>query len=128
MTIRKESVDMIATTLLPNGDVLVTFMIDDERPVSVVGDFNGWDPSRDPFVEEIDGRRYVTVSVPADTVTCFRYLADGGEFFDDAAADRIEPNGYGQTHGVLDESLKSDSSGHMRDSAASRDRTDPLTV
>jgi 1,4-alpha-glucan branching enzyme len=128
MTVRKESVDMIATTLLPNGDVLVTFMIDDERPVSVVGDFNGWDPHRDPFVEEIDGRRYVTVSVPADTVTCFRYLADGGEFFDDAAADRIEPNGYGQTHGVLDESLKSDASRHMRDSAAPRDRTDPLTV
>ena len=119
---------MIATTLLPNGDVLVTFMIDDERPVSVVGDFNGWDPHRDPFVEEIDGRRYVTVSVPADTVTCFRYLADGGEFFDDAAADRIEPNGYGQTHGVLDESLKSDASRHMRDSAAPRDRTNPLTV
>jgi len=128
MTIRKESVDMIATTLLPNGDVLVTFMIDDERPVSVVGDFNGWDPHRDPFVEEIDGRRYVTVSVPADTVTCFRYLADGGEFFDDAAADRIEPNGYGQTHGVLDESLRSDASRHMRDSAAPRDRMDPLTV
>jgi 1,4-alpha-glucan branching enzyme len=128
MTIRKESVEMIATTLLPNGDVLVTFMIDDERPVSVVGDFNGWDPHRDPFVEEIDGRRYVTVSVPADTVTCFRYLADGGEFFDDAAADRIEPNGYGQTHGVLDESLRSDASRHMRDSAAPRDRTDPLTV
>jgi len=119
---------MIATTLLPNGDALVTFMIDDERPVSVVGDFNGWDPHRDPFVEEIDGRRYVTVSVPADTVTCFRYLADGGEFFDDPAADRIEPNGYGQTHGVLDESLKSRASEPTRDSATPRDRTAPLTV
>jgi 1,4-alpha-glucan branching enzyme len=98
---------MITTSLLPNGDVLVTFMIDDERPVSVVGDFNGWDPSRDPFVEELDGRRYVTVSVPADTVTSFRYLADGGEFFDDPTADRIEPNGFGQTHSVLDESVRS---------------------
>lgn len=99
---------MITTSLLPNGDVLVTFMIDDERPASVVGDFNGWDPSRDPFVEELDGRRYVTVSVSADTVTCFRYLADGGEFYDDPAADRFEPNGYGQTHGVLDYSLRTD--------------------
>ena len=99
---------MITTTLLPNGDVLVTFMIDDERPVSVVGDFNDWDPYSDPFVEELDGRRYVTVSVPNGTVTCFRYLADGGEFFDDPAADRLEPNGYGQTHGVLDESLRRD--------------------
>jgi hypothetical protein len=41
-------------------------------------------------------------------VTCFRYLADGGEFFDEPAADRIEPNGFGQTHSVLDESLRSD--------------------
>jgi len=113
---------MITTTLLPNGDVLVTFMIDDERPVSVVGDFNGWDPRRDPFVEEIDGRRYVTVSVPADTVTCFRYLADGGEFFDDPAADRLEPNGYGQTHGVLDESLKSDAPRHTRSTSPSPSR------
>ena len=96
---------MITTTLLPNGDVTITFMIDDGRPVSVVGDFNDWDPLSDPLVEELDGRRYVTVSVPAGTVTCFRYLADGGEFFDDPTADRIEANGYGQTHGVLDESL-----------------------
>src|SRR3954453_16569541 len=121
MPIRKESVNMITTTLLPSGDVLVTFMIDDERPVSVVGDFNGWDPTRDPFVEEIDGRRYVPVSAPADTVTCFRYLAAGGEFFDDPAADRLEPNGFGQTHGVLDESLKYDAPRHTRDSASTRD-------
>ena len=98
---------MITTSLLPNGDVLVTFMIDDDRSVSVVGNFNDWDPHRDPFVEELDGRRYVTVSLPADTVAYFRYLALS-EFYDDPAADRIEPNGYGQTHSVLDESLRSD--------------------
>ena len=99
---------MITTSALPNGDILVTFMIDDERPVSVVGDFNNWDPHRDRFVEEADGRRYVTVSVPAGTVTCFRYLADGGEFYDDPTADRHEPNGFGQTHGVLDRSLRAE--------------------
>ncbi|MEA3184771.1 MAG: hypothetical protein QOJ74_1248 [Ilumatobacteraceae bacterium] len=98
---------MITTRPLPNGDVLVTFMIDDDRQTSVVGNFNDWDPLRDPFVEELDGRRYVTVSLPADTVACFRYLALQ-EFYDDPEADRIEPNGYGQTHSVLDESLRSD--------------------
>ena len=30
------------------------------------------------------------------------------EFYDDPAADRLEPNGFGQTHGVLDKSLRSD--------------------
>ena len=100
---------MITTSVLPNGEILVTFMIDDDREVALVGDFNDWDPARDPFVEELDGRRYVTVSLPADTVTCFRYLALlSGEYFDDPAADRLEPNGYGQTHGVLDRSLRSD--------------------
>ena len=54
-------------------------MINDVRRVSVVEDFNDWDPHSDPFVEELDDRRYVTVSVPADTVTCSRYLADTGE-------------------------------------------------
>jgi 1,4-alpha-glucan branching enzyme len=120
---------MITTSLLPNGDVLVTFMIDDERPVSVVGDFNDWDPHRDPFVEELDGRRYVTVSVPADTVTCFRYLADGGEFYNDPAADRHESNGYGQTHGILDASLRSDAlhRDHNDEPAAQR-RAQPVAV
>ncbi len=99
---------MITTSALPTGDVLVTFMIDDSRPVSVVGDFNNWDPTRHPMIEEIDGRRFVTVSVRPDEPITFRYLADGGEFFDDPAADRIEPNGYGQTHGVLDECLRVD--------------------
>ena len=31
----------------------------------------------------------------------FRYLADGGRFFDDESADAYEANGYGDTHGLL---------------------------
>jgi len=76
---------MITTTsLLPNGDFLVTFMIDDEHTAPVAGDTDGWDHFREPFVEEVDGRRYVTVSLPADTVACFRSLALA-EFYEDDA-------------------------------------------
>ena len=32
---------MITTSLLPNGAVPISFIIDDERPVSVVGNFTG---------------------------------------------------------------------------------------
>ena len=117
---------MITTSLLPNGEVLVTFIVDDDRPVSVVGDFNDWDPHRDPFVEELDGRRYVTVSLPANTVACFRYLALH-EFYDDPTADRIEPNGYGQTHSVLDESLRNDIARQEADVPPARDQH-PLPV
>ena len=99
---------MITTSPLPNGDVLVTFMIDDTRPVSVVGDFNDWDPTRHPLVDKLEGQRYITVPVPPETPIAFRYLADGGDFYDDPSADRYEPNGYGQTHSVLDASLHVD--------------------
>jgi len=96
---------MITTSPLPDGDVLVTFIIDDPRPVSVVGDFNDWDPARNPVVDDLDGHRAVTLAIHSDVPVAFRYLADGGEFYDDPAADRLEPNGYGQTHGVVDPAL-----------------------
>jgi 1,4-alpha-glucan branching enzyme len=99
---------MITTRPLPNGDVLVTFTIKDTRPVSVVGDFNDWDPTRHPLVDEGDSQRSITVAVPPETTVAFRYLADGGDFYDDPNADRYEPNGYGQTHSVLDASLHVD--------------------
>ncbi|MEY2583423.1 MAG: hypothetical protein QOE09_3272 [Ilumatobacteraceae bacterium] len=53
----------MSTRLLPNGDVTTT--IDDDTAPSVVGDFNDWHQHSDPYVEELDGRKHVTVSVPA---------------------------------------------------------------
>jgi hypothetical protein len=35
---------MIPTGPLPYGGALITFMIDDERPASVVDGSTGWDP------------------------------------------------------------------------------------
>lgn len=107
---------MITTNLLPDGELLVTFTVDDPRPVSLVADINGWDPTAHPLAEEFAGRHGVTVTLPADTIVRFRYLADG-EFFDDVDADSWEPNGYGQTHSVYD--------GHLHDRPANRsDGTD----
>jgi hypothetical protein len=31
----------------------------------------------------------------------FRYLAEGGSFFDEPDADAIEANGYGDTHSLI---------------------------
>jgi hypothetical protein len=42
---------VISTSLPPTGDVLLTLPIDEERPVSVVGDSSGWDPQGDRFVD-----------------------------------------------------------------------------
>ncbi len=83
------------------GTTRITFTVDDERPVSVVGNFNGWNPYAHPLVRRSNGTRSVAVSVPSGTSVCFRYLADGGEFYDDPHADAIEPNGFGGSHCVV---------------------------
>lgn len=81
--------------------IKLTFSLDLDKPVSVVGDFNGWDPAAHPLKPRTNGKRSAVVTLPAGTRHAFRYLADGGHFFDDPEADGYEDNGYGGTHGVI---------------------------
>ncbi|MCB0991688.1 MAG: isoamylase early set domain-containing protein [Acidimicrobiales bacterium] len=81
-----------------NEETTVTFSLDENRPVSVVGDFNGWDPWATPLKKRSNGRKSAVVKVPAGTELRFRYLADGGEYYDDPDAE-LEPNGFGGVHG-----------------------------
>jgi hypothetical protein len=81
--------------------VNVTFAVDHPDPVSVVGDFNGWDPHAHPLVRRSNGLRSVAVTLPAAATFRFRYLGAGGTWFDDGGADALEPNGLGGTHSVL---------------------------
>jgi 1,4-alpha-glucan branching enzyme len=84
-----------------DGDIRVTFAVHDERPVSVVGDFNGWDPHAHPMARRSNGTRSAAVTVAAGTTLRFRYLADGGDFYDDHDADAIADDGMGGTHSVV---------------------------
>jgi 1,4-alpha-glucan branching enzyme len=81
--------------------VKVTFAVDHPEPVSVVGDFNGWDPHAHPLRRRSNGLRSVVVTLPTASTFRFRYLGAGGRWFDDGAADALEPNGLGDTHSVL---------------------------
>ena len=93
---------MIRRSTLAGGEaVKVTFAVADDRPVSVVGDFNGWDPGAHPLRRRSNGTRSVVVQLPPSATFRFRYLADGGDWFDDTAADGLEPNGLGGTHSLL---------------------------
>ena len=79
----------------------VTFVLGaDVGQVSVVGDFNDWDPFAHPMRKRSNGTRSVTVDMPTGP-HCFRYLAADGAFFDDPEADGFEPNGYGGTHSLV---------------------------
>ncbi len=69
-----------------DGMIRVTFTLptgEPVGPVSVVGDFNGWDPLAHPLRRRANKTRSATVTVPAGRTFRFRSLADGGHWFDD---------------------------------------------
>jgi len=75
-------------TSKPRGDgmVRVTFALPVAEPaaaVSVVGDFNDWDPFAHPLRVRANQTRSAAVTVPTGSTLRFRYLADGGRWFDD---------------------------------------------
>jgi 1,4-alpha-glucan branching enzyme len=82
----------VIKTAKPDRDktVRVTFVLPVDEPsgaVSVVGDFNDWDPFAHPLRKRTNGTRSASVKVPAGSKLHFRYLAEGGVWFDDEAAD-----------------------------------------
>ena len=81
-------------TSKPRGDgmVRVTFALpvaESAAAVSVVGDFNDWDPFAHPLRVRANQTRSAAVTVPTGSTLRFRYLADGGRWFDD---DSLSPD------------------------------------
>jgi len=79
-----------------NGTVRVTFALPRDTPggaVSVVGDFNGWDPFARRRSGWANGTRSATVTVTAGRTLHFRYLAEGGIWFDDEAVSHTDAEG-----------------------------------
>lgn len=69
-----------------DGTVRVTFALPADEPdgaVSVVGNFNDWDPFAHPLRRRANRTRSAAVTVPAGSTLHFRYLAEGGLWFDD---------------------------------------------
>ena len=78
------------------GTVRVTFALPRDTPsgaVSVVGDFNDWDPFAHPLRRRANGTRSATVTVTAGRTLHFRYLAEGGIWFDDEAVPHKDAQG-----------------------------------
>ncbi|MCX4546410.1 isoamylase early set domain-containing protein [Streptomyces sp. NBC_01565] len=72
------------------GHTQVTFVLPADDPdgaVSVVGDFNHWNPAAHPLEPQGDGTRAASVSLPAHGSHAFRYLAAGDYWFNDEQAD-----------------------------------------
>jgi hypothetical protein len=73
----------------------ITFTLPITEPdgvVSVVGDFNGWEPGRHELVPRRGGIRSVSLTLPSGQHR-FRYLATGGIWTDDHEADAVDEQG-----------------------------------
>ena len=82
---------MIRRQTLTSGATKVTFVLRlDQAPesTSVAGDFNEWDPLTHPMKKRSNGTRSASVEIPAGEVVEFRYLADGGVWFNEADAEQ----------------------------------------
>ena len=69
-----------------DGTVRVTFALPMDEPggaVSVVGNFNDWNPFTHPLRKRANRTRSAAVTVQAGSTLHFRYLAEGGMWFDD---------------------------------------------
>ncbi len=67
----------------------IQFVLPDDAidgAVSAVGTFNDWKPGAHKLVKRSNGTRSVSVAVPAGEKVQFRYLGEGGLWFDDEDA------------------------------------------
>ena len=79
-----------------DGTVRVTFALPADEPggaVSVVGNFNDWNPFTHPLRKRANQTRSAAVTVQAGTTLHFRYLAEGGVWFDDESVPAQEGRG-----------------------------------
>lgn len=96
---------MVKKDVVKNSNqVKVTFVlpVDPKRPkVSVVGDFNGWDPAANPMGKRNNGTMSTSVRLDAGQKICFRYYTPEGEWFNDEAADAYESGEFGADNSVV---------------------------
>ncbi|MGD9996447.1 MAG: isoamylase early set domain-containing protein [Ilumatobacteraceae bacterium] len=86
------------------GVVKVTFSLPAaqfHQPVSVLGDFNGWDPMAHPLKKRRNGTLSATVEVAPGQSLRFKYLAGDGNWFCDPAADSVVHDEYQTVDSLL---------------------------
>ena len=86
------------------GTTKVTFVIPhnpDQANVSVVGDFNSWDPSALKLIKRSNGTRSGSVELAQGADYRFRYYAADGSWFNDEAADAYAAGDHGDEDCVV---------------------------
>ena len=96
---------MIKRRNLRNSDqVKVTFVLAEDQPygkVSVVGDFNDWDPQANPLRKRSNQTYSAAVTLEKGKRYLYRYQGADGTWFNADDADAYESNEFGEQNGVL---------------------------
>ncbi len=74
---------------------------DNAEQVSVVGDFNDWDPQASPMRRQKNGDFALEMNLSAGAGFKFRYLADGNRWLNDPQADGYEHCDFAQADNSL---------------------------
>lgn len=91
---------------VPEKEVFVRLVLLEPRAraVTVVGDFNGWDPSRTPLAKAQGGVFHVTLPLKPGRYH-YMYVVDGQQWRADPFAAETSLDGFGAQNSVLDVEL-----------------------
>lgn len=95
---------MIKRESTKDGKVKVTFILPYEEgqpAVSVVGDFNSWDPKTTKLVKRRNGTCSASVTLDAGQTVRFRYYSADGVWMNESEADGYEANEHGSENCLL---------------------------
>ena len=95
---------MIKKAADKNDQVKVTFVMpysEGQAALSVVGDFNDWQPGATKMVKRNNGTCSVSISLDAGKRYLFRYFGEDGVWVNDEAADAYEVSEHGTDNCVL---------------------------
>lgn len=90
-----------------NSDrVKVTFILPNDHScgddVSVVGDFNDWQPGEHQFVRRSNQTYSTSVMLPQSERFAFRYYSEDNGWHNEEEADDFLPSGLGSTNCVVE--------------------------
>lgn len=96
---------MLKRETVKNGkQVKITFIVPDTPEtgrISVVGDFNEWDPEANKLVRRSNNTRSVALVLESGKQYAFRYYTEEGEWFNDEDADGFAENEHGSQNCIL---------------------------
>ncbi len=88
-----------------SNKVKVTFVLPADHPygkIAVVGDFNDWDPTANPFGKRSNNTFSTAVTVEPGGRHTFRYITEGGHWVNDDDADSFEHTPFGSVNCVVE--------------------------